>query len=613
MLITLTAAVPLSTFILPPIHRWYMLEKLLSDEPAVREEGQKYLIGFASEKPEVLAGAIDRLDLAEKTPFRELVLTIDQIGYWDRDHIGNKPWLRWLDWIASDGDPQARLMAPQMLADAPDLAVTDESIAIVYKLADDSDADVRYNTLVAAAEMVGIAKVEGNDSATSRYIEALLKFTTDKNPTIARQAWMFCGLLKQVPAATEVEGNESAASIWARSYSGTDAWTSHAVRLLNNTESTPVDRAMAAKLLVQHDEKNAASLIALLGDGPTNVTVDNQLTVWRTILALTRTQNNSQSRKSHADAVAKFLSKTTLLQYQKSSLLRPLILSAVYQGPLSDAVRQLDPAIRADPLFTLAAVEGGEGTELIGDVNATSAQLPLEGQVPEMVRVAQFRTAKIDQKLISLVTPLFLSESPEIRDLACVIAAQRLSTEQCASIVRALWRRPKAGDSPDQPIYIFSDHAKISGAILAGLSGVEPHALDRMAIDFVDRWLVRDMIHLAQWMQGRPPAGKDYAQYAANLLVRDDVPRSTILLSLLHRRPDIALDYLLTPRGDLNIELIELLEQYRWWHVLKHYLPANAPRIELWADPQLIAFQVDLLRNWYALNRHRISVNAKQN
>lgn len=609
MLITLTAAVPLSTFILPPIHRWYMLEKLLSDEPAVREEGQKYLIGFASEKPEVLAGAIERLEFAEETPFRELVLTIDQIGFWDRDHIGNKPWLRWLDWIASDGDPQARLMAPQMLADAPDLALTDESISIVFKLADDSDSDVRYNTLVAAAEMVGIAKVQGNESATSRYIEALLKLTTDKNPTIARQAWMFCGLLKQIPEASEVEQNESAASIWARSDAASDTWTSRAVRLLNNTKSNPVDRAMAAQLLVQHDEKTAASLIALLDEGPTNVTVENQLTVWRTILGLTRAQSNTSARKSHADAVAKFLSKTTLLQYQKSSVLRPLILSAIYQAPLSDAVRQLDPAIRPDPLFILAAVEGGE---FIGDANATSEHLHLEGEVPEMVRVAQLRTAKIDQKLIRLVMPLFLSESPEIRDLACVIAAQRMSTEQCASIVRALWRRPKAHDSPDQPIYIFSDRAKISGAILAGLSGVEPHALDRMAIDFSDRWLVRDMIHLAQWMQGRPPAGKDYAQYAANLLVRDDVPRSTILLTLLHRRPDIALDYLLTPRGDLNIELVELLEQYRWWHVLKHYLPANAPRVELWADPQLIAFQVDLLRNWYALNRYRISVNANQ-
>ena len=87
--------------------------------------------------------------------------------------------------------------------------------------------------------------------------------------------------------------------------------------------------------------------------------------------------------------------------------------------------------------------------------------------------------------------------------------------------------------------------------------------------------------------------------------VTDDLPATTILLAKLHRRRAEALDDLLNPRGEPTLDLVELLDHYRWWYVLKHYLPEDAPPFWVWADPQLEQFQIDVLRNWYLVNRHR--------
>src|SRR5690606_13564304 len=92
---------------------------------------------------------------------------------------------------------------------------------------------------------------------------------------------------------------------------------------------------------------------------------------------------------------------------------------------------------------------------------------------------------------------------------------------------------------------------------------------------------------------------------AASLLLRDDLPRSTILLAMLHRDDPAALDHLLNPRGDVGPDVLDLLDRRRWWHVLRRYLPPDAPPLWLWADPELEDFQIDVLRCWWLLHRHR--------
>ena len=78
------------------------------------------------------------------------------------------------------------------------------------------------------------------------------------------------------------------------------------------------------------------------------------------------------------------------------------------------------------------------------------------------------------------------------------------------------------------------------------------------------------------------------------------------LLALLHRHDPTALDYLLNPRGEPTVDLVELLVEYHWWRVLKRYLPNDAPPLSFSTSSDLRSFQVDVLRNWYLVNRHRI-------
>ncbi len=657
LLITLTLAVPLSTFLLPSVHRWYMLNKLISESPESRLEGQKYFLSFAEKDPDVLAGGIERLNAAPEAAFRELVWTIDQAGFWERVRVGDEPWLRWLEWVAADGDPDARLMAPQIIADDAALVLTERTQRIVAQLASDADAGVRYNTLVAVAEMHGIAAAANDSAAVAQFIKTIHAATHDADPVISRQAWMFCGLLRQLPAdESNTTTIDHAASLWARATVEQKGWTDRAKRLLNTPEASNHDRAMAAYLLVRHADQPTPQLLELIAKGPLAITTDNQLITWRSILGLqhvspvskvlpagvtvgsgagdihgTVTASDFELLKgfglstAHPSLVA-FLKKVTPEQLARDPLRRPVVLAAAHRGrvvrlPLETSLN--DPASPeddaqadrsanpSDPLLKLAFMEGLDPTLVASPIKLTITPTDTaHSSDPEMLRLALFRIVATDKLDVRPFMSLFLSESPEIRDAACITAFERLSTDQCAAIVRALWRRPRQDDSADQPIYIFDDHAKISGAMLAGLADVEPDALDRMTYDFSERWLVRDMMHLAQWMQNRPPPGKNVVSYMSTMLIRDDVPRSTILLGLLKRRSDIALDYLLTPRGDLNQDLIALLEQFRWWHVLNHHLPADAPRLELWGDPELIAFQVDLLRNWYALNRYQIAKSA---
>ena len=51
---------------------------------------------------------------------------------------------------------------------------------------------------------------------------------------------------------------------------------------------------------------------------------------------------------------------------------------------------------------------------------------------------------------------------------------------------------------------------------------------------------------------------------------------------------------------------MELFEHYRWWEVMRAYLPGSAPPFWVWADRELQLFQLDVLRDWYLINRHKL-------
>jgi hypothetical protein len=149
----------------------------------------------------------------------------------------------------------------------------------------------------------------------------------------------------------------------------------------------------------------------------------------------------------------------------------------------------------------------------------------------------------------------------------------------------------------------FNDRAKMSGAVTAGLTGVQSKLLSQKQRD-EDVWTVKQVHRLGLWMQGRWPDGGALAgQLAANA----QMPRTTVLLAMLHADRVAALDYLLNPRGQPPFDLIDLLARRRWWLVLRRYLPSTAPPFAIDAEQHVQRDQIDVLRNWYLVNRHRLA------
>jgi hypothetical protein len=324
----------------------------------------------------------------------------------------------------------------------------------------------------------------------------------------------------------------------------------------------------------------------------------------------------------------------------------------IYLDALSQDERSF--VSRQRTLFWLAALEG-----------ATPGRFGVElapGQ-PELIQAAATWVAK-EPDLVAL-RRLMHHEHPAIRDLGCLIAAERVQPRLLEPMIIDL-------------LNSFFDRDKISGAVLAALTGQQTKLL-RKKTRHEDVWHTRQMMKIALWsirdetsdVLGEWERRDDWGP---NMLVRKDLPTTTMLLLLLHRGHPMAMEYLLNPRGDevtfhpemfdpdkarvrlsgpmapltedelreaardlgmseqqmeealaeqpieqieeepMPLEpvgLRELFERYRWWRLLERFLPEDAPDLWLWADHDLMQFQVDVLRNWYLIRRHDFSPSRR--
>jgi len=195
---------------------------------------------------------------------------------------------------------------------------------------------------------------------------------------------------------------------------------------------------------------------------------------------------------------------------------------------------------------------------------------------------------------------LLRSPTAAVRDVGCVLAVQRLDDQQVKDMATRLLMEPALS-------------ARRGGVILSGLAGIQPRGVPKgrqTEVDLLQAAMdeapddLGPYVRVAEWMQGRRP---ELDGLAASLLGRPDLPASTVALALMHREhQNEAMDYLLNPMGEPPLSLDELLVGSRWWLVLRRYLPSQAPSVDLDADPDLQMFQIDVLRDWYLLDRTRL-------
>lgn len=571
LMVALTLAVPAAYLLAPHLRRWQMLHHLTADDPAQREQALNYVIRRAPDDARVRRGAIETLGVEDRTNFLQLVAALENAGLWSRRHIPADPWLRWLTLVAASPGAEAQVFAANRLADLTTLADDPRVTGALGRLLDSDHADARYNALVTAAALMG----GGGDR--SAYEAMIASATSDPEPEVARHAWVLLGLLDPVSGHVAnwhaAPPPVAAAILWAtvRTNPGSPG---PAIAALRDPGTAPTVRAAAAYALHQSDADAAiAALLDAADVPPADVTAANQLTIWRAILGLPRPDLRHEPYRRLENVVVGFA-----MDMGSDPLVEPLALAAVYRMGIAGARRQTDDHWGYDAMLKLATVEGQQPPYM---------RWPLTGDKPPLLRVL---TVAVDaEPHIGDLRPAFESALPTLRDLAAVVAADKFEDEKLAGMAESLLRD-------------YNDHAKMGGAILAGLAGVQRDLLHKRAAA-EDVWAVQQVMRLGLWMQGEGDA-EERDGWPSSLLMRDDVPRTTVLLAMMHRgRVRDALDHLLAPRGQPPVDLVELLAELRWWHVLRRYLPDDAPPFWLWADPQLKRFQIDVLRDWWLLNR----------
>ncbi len=561
------------------VPRWYthsQLNKLTATTLDERELGLNYIIQRAGSDPRVLQGTIDRLGVEDPINFLQIVNALDRAGKWSRPPIPDDPWLRWLKTLATDANPNSRINAAQLLEQLTDLAGNGRVVDLIETCLGDKDEQVRYQALITAARLV----LDATNRAT--YEALFVKAAADPSQLIARQAWIMLGLLGAADD-TQIDWRRqppevSQAALWALLKSNPNH-PGPALEVLADPLADLSLRAMAAYALHLSPTANAQSALGKLATTPAHqITPENRTAVWHAILGLS---DETAAQLATGDSLVTTLESHAELN---APLLEPVILARLYRGWGIDA-EHIEQQLAAylgnpqypHPLALLAVIEGLP----VGQYN-----IAIPSDAPDMLRLAAVAVTKDPQP--SDLRPLFVSETSTLRDLACVVAAQRFSPQQHDQLVAEL-------------LNDFNDDAKRSGAILAGLTGAQRDLLAKKAHD-EDIWSVQQILRLGLWMQGQHPEMK---HLAPGLLTRDDLPTTTILLAMLHRGHNGAWEYLFNPRGDQPFDLVELLDQHRWWHVLAQYIP-ELDRDDLpfwyWGDVDLEQFQIDVLTSWYALN-----------
>ncbi len=552
LLVAGTIAVPAAYVILPHVRRWEQIRNLTSPDLKTREYAMAYVATLADDDPRVLDGAISQLGVEDRDNFLHIVRSLDHAGKWRHPPVPADPWLRWIEMLSkADDDENARIIAAQKLADAPDLAGDPRTLEALKRLLKDPQPDVRYNALVSAAELAGKSKATGRETLVNLFAP----ITSDSEDEIARQAWLFLGLLREA-GAVGYEDKQlrdpliGQAIIWAQLRSrpdqpslALDALESRIVGA-ESSEPQPDDaaddpatssppafdpqlQAMAVYALQFTEDEHAEEAVAAIypADHPFladwKMTSDDLL-IWRAALVAPYREQWQHDLET--------LRRSRMAQQIAMHDSMPAILRARYSkiGPYVATFEEAQSHFAIDPLMSLAWSEGVLQLDQTRPIHLRANAYKV---MPPMVRL--FATAAAESPDPLWIRDLFGQDQATLRDLACVVAADRFTDDQLDALVLDL-----LGD--------YNDNAKMAGGILAGLTGKQTDQLIESTL-YEDIWSVKQVLRLGLWMQGLEP---EMDNLAPALLTREDLPTTTILLAMLEKGRPEALEYLLTPRGD---------------------------------------------------------------
>lgn len=561
-------------FLAPHAQRWRVVTALTARTPAQREPALTFLEHRAASDATLVASAVAALPRADDANFMQIARVLDRAGVWSAHRVPTPTWGRWLRLLAGEGDEASQLFAATHLGELRALADVATTAPTLGRLIWEGTSRVRYHALIACASLAGVA------TEPAPYIDLLRLGARDSVPRIARDAWISLALLGVQPPP-ELDWNAAPpevaeAMVWAAAYSNRDN-PERVALLLADPEAPPHLRAAAAYALHLSPSELATTSLLDAADVPVEtIGPTNYLVVWRAVLSLPKPNLAQRDLTRLEEVVA-----APAWDEGSDPLIEPIALASVYRMGIAGARRQVEDYFGYDDLRKLATVEGQEPPYM---------HWPITGQKPPILRVMTVAVSR-DPRLSDMLFA-FASPKATMRDLACVVAIERFEAAALEPVVQTLL----ASASAD---------TRKSGAVLAGLSGLHRDMLNTMADADPDQ-ATRAVARLAKLADPAvaletPAATAAFGNAAAP-------PTSSVLVLFARGNLVAGLDRLFNPHGEARLNLVQTLGHDRWWHVLRHYLPKSpdTPPFWVWGDRDVQAFQVDVLRNWYLVNRHRL-------
>lgn len=259
-------------------------------------------------------------------------------------------------------------------------------------------------------------------------------------------------------------------------------------------------------------------------------------------------------------------------------------------APTGGEPAEIDLDDLPEPLRRLAELE------LTADASV-DGQPALERDTPPLIRLHLVRVHR-EAEATDLL-PVFREEQATLRDVATIVALQRFDRAALKPLARAL-------------IASYAEPQRRAGVLLAAMAAPDDDELREMLhvrFDNATGWVSKQHYRLALHLIGELEESFD----AATLLLHRDMPRTTVVMAMLHRGDLRGLDWLLAPVGEPGVgsveTLVTLMDLGRYHVVVAHYLP-DAPAFDPWAEADQKRAQVEALRDWYLLHRHDLTFDA---
>ncbi len=597
------ACIPLVITYGPGLARKYRAGKATSADAQTRLLGLNYIVKNAPRDAGTRQAAVALMEESEDDAnFFQIMRALDAAGVWNRQTVPAPVYLRWLTILSKDINPANRMVVSQYIGELSDIASNPGVIALMSTLMNDTDDQARYSALVACADLAHAGK------NPVPYLALMNERTLDPNAKIAQQAWIMLGSLKEAKTLPENLAKRPDAVVQAAAWAlvvsqAPGAEQAIAGLVLDDAVAFPSRTGAVYALKAGKHGVTPETLQRLISQlqlpgvkaPATTLNPANAWLYWRAVLAFPFNAQNNAAMHASARHILSLQSKETIGDPSWN-----MLFSAAYHqlaAPEEKAGIVIDHHLKAfekllvNPMFALAYAEGLAPGSLPG-ARPTS-------EMPDSIKLAVLRAA--DAIKPDDIYPLLSHDAAHIRDQACIIAWQQMPKKDQGELVAKLLKD-------------YNDNAKMSGGFLAGLTGTQPELLARRVRD-EDVWAVQQILRLGLFMQtpGEPirPFTQDHDNLRG-LLMRPDLPRSTITLGLLFKHDDGPLEFLFNPRGEPYLPLIEMFDDKRWWHALEPVMPNNMPGFEVWADPGLMTFQIDLMRNWYLVNKRNLTWPARE-